>query len=584
MSKIPISLSEDFEEKLQALKRNYPYSIMNICGLQPKQMDFAGYIRDFCESNSLADSSVDGTSNQTAKDVVGLENDIYKPIFKMIAYNKIHTKMSEKYGSFVADDWLASEYLGKSYLHDAWSSTLIPYCYAYDLTKLAKEGLFFLNYTGTVPYNNQPAQHLDTFINHVKEFVSFTSNRQAGACGLPNLILWMFYFFKKDAESGYNGCHVGAGGKLGIEDYEHLDYNDQNVKYFSQAVQSFIYAVNQPYLRNSVQSAFTNISIFDHEYAHALFDGVEFPDGTLAIDYIDQFVEIQKLFMSVVATIRRVSMFTFPVISISLLTEDHGKKTAHFKDEKFAKWASDHNTQWFDSNIFLDSTVTSLSNCPLDGATKILFKDGNRWRIKTMTYLWNRYGESDREFTTFSNGQPVKVKINCFEEKPDWKIRLCNGMYINTTANHLNKVRGKDYVPTKDLTTEDFLPFTKYSMPYTRDNKEGFDYACFCLSEDTEDIIIFDDDYFWVRVKSCEQYETTKEVAYCLQVVEEGQVPEFTLANGLVTHNCRLKSDITDFLKSSEDDDDEEIWCHEDGTPATSDEIAEFLAETTGEA
>nr|CAI9751426.1 anaerobic ribonucleoside reductase large subunit [uncultured phage]CAI9752312.1 anaerobic ribonucleoside reductase large subunit [uncultured phage] len=180
MSKIPISLDEDFEQEFQNFKRNHNYSYIKLSGLQPKQLDVAGYIRDFCEANNQADNSIDGTSNSASKDIVALENDISKPMFKMVALNKIFTKLAEKYGSDVANDWLDSELSGKSYLHDAHSSTFIPYCYAYDLTKLANEGLFFLSHTAGIPYYSQPAKHLDTFVNHVKEYVSFCCNRQAG--------------------------------------------------------------------------------------------------------------------------------------------------------------------------------------------------------------------------------------------------------------------------------------------------------------------------------------------------------------------------------------------------------------------
>lgn len=356
MFKVPIGLDEDFERELQELKRNYSYTYMSITGLQPKQLDFAGYIAEFCNTR-IADNSVDGTSNKTAQDIVGLENDISKPMFKLIALNKIFVKLKEKYGIAIAKEWLKSEYLGKSYLHDAHSATFIPYCYAYDLKRLANEGLFFLNYS-VVPYNNKPAAHLDTFVNHIKEFVSFCCNRQAGAVGLPNIIVYLYYFWLKDIKEGYNGCKYLKDDKTGVEDISKIYNKNQNIKYFRQCVQSLIYALNQPYLRNSVQSAFTNVSIFDHEYAHALFDGVVFPDGTLAFDHIDNIVNLQCIFLDEIAKIREENMFTFPVLTICLLTKE-GK----FVDEDFAHWASDHNTKWFDSNFYLSETVDSLANC-----------------------------------------------------------------------------------------------------------------------------------------------------------------------------------------------------------------------------
>ncbi len=56
--------------------------------------------------------------------------------------------------------------------------------------------------------------------------------------------------------------------------------------------------------------------------------------------------------------IRAKNMMTFPVNSISLL-----KKDGKFADEEFARWACQHNMKWNDSNLFIDSSVTSLSNC-----------------------------------------------------------------------------------------------------------------------------------------------------------------------------------------------------------------------------
>lgn len=364
MSMYPMSFDEEFERTLQKIKKNYSYELFAIEGIQPKMFDFVTYIKNFCESNIVADESIDGTSNSSSKDIVALEKDINKPLFKMVALNKIFIKMREKYGAETAAKWLESEILGKLYLHDAHTSTFVPYCYAYDLTKLANEGLFFLEHSSGIPYNALPAQHLDTFINHVKEFVSFTSNRQAGAVGLPNITPYIYYFWRKDILSGYNGCQVIDGDKLGVEEFGVYDKNNQNIKYLKQCIQSLIYVLNQPYVRDSIQSAFTNMSIFDHNYAHSLFDGVVFPDGILCIDHIDNIVNIQVVIMDTIAEIRKTNVFTFPVLTFSLLTKkDEDGNFIGFADEEFAHWASDHNTQWFDSNFYLSDEVTALSNC-----------------------------------------------------------------------------------------------------------------------------------------------------------------------------------------------------------------------------
>jgi len=217
--------------------------------------------------------------------------------------------------------------------HFICNNVLSHNCYAYSLKRLAEEGLFFLK-----DFNYEPAQHLTTFIDFVKEFVSYNSNLTSGACGLPDLIPYMYYFWKKDIADNY--------------------FTKSPKAYAEQSIQRFIYAVNQPAVRDSIQSAFTNVNFFDTPYLEALFGGSEFPDGTPMIYEIDEIMDFQKLFLEVMGKIRSKNMFTFPVSSISMI-----HKNKKFEDEDFARWAIKHNMKWYDSNLFFSDTVTSLSNC-----------------------------------------------------------------------------------------------------------------------------------------------------------------------------------------------------------------------------
>ena len=332
---ITMDLDEDFESKLEELKNKYGYDLAKLNGLDDDSLDITRFISNFTNKSVVADASIDPNSNVSRKDMPTLLSEMCKPLKKLESYSRIYEQIKEDEGVDVANEWLQNDYDGHLYMHDASSSAHVHYCFAYDLKDLAEKGLYFLD-DGT--FNAQPPQHLETFIDFVKEFISFACNRSSGAVGLPNLIPYMFYFWKKDCESGYS-----------IHDN----------KYFAkQQIQRFIYAVNQPYTRDGIQSAFTNTSVFDHPYFEALFGGAEFPDGSFMIDYEDEIIEFQKIFLETMADIRSQNMMTFPVNTISLLYQN-GK----FVDEEFARYAIEHNRKWNDSNLFTDSSVNSLSNC-----------------------------------------------------------------------------------------------------------------------------------------------------------------------------------------------------------------------------
>lgn len=328
---IELKFNKDFERALDALREKYGEDFEILNGIHNSQMNFSDFIDAFVDKN-VADVTIDANANASSKDIASFRTEKGKSIDKVTAANKIFYEIKKKYGLKTAKEWLETEYIGGFYLHDFPSTTYVPYCYAYDLSRLATEGLFFLK-----NYNSQPPKHLTTFIDDVIEFISFMSNRSSGAVGIPNILVWTYYFWKKDCESGF---------VINNPDY-----------YIRQSFQKLIYRLNQPFMRID-QSAFVNVSIFDREYYEALFGGLEFPDGTFAIDYVDEFIEHQKIFMEVVSQIRSENLFTFPVLTYSLLYKD-GK----FVDEEFARWCSDHNCKWNDSNFFVSGDVTTLSNC-----------------------------------------------------------------------------------------------------------------------------------------------------------------------------------------------------------------------------
>lgn len=330
---ISIKLDKNFTTQYNKLLNEYGTEIAKINGFSDEQLSYTDFIDNFVDKQTVADASIDGNANVGQKDIVTLMGEMPKPHQKLLAFNKIYHELNKEYGFKAANDWMRAEWDGHLYMHDFPSTSFVHYCFAYDLKDLAEKGLFFIE-----NFNAEAPKHLGTFIDFVKEFVSYTCNRSSGAVGLPNLIPYMYYFWDRDVKNGY--------------------YTKDPITYAKQHIQRLIYALNQPFLRGGIQSAFTNTSVFDHPYLEALFGGSEFPDGSFMIDEIEGIMDFQKLYMETMSEIRSKNMMTFPVSSISILKQD-GKCV----DEEFARWAIKHNMKWNDSNLFVDKSVTSLSNC-----------------------------------------------------------------------------------------------------------------------------------------------------------------------------------------------------------------------------
>ena len=329
---IELQLSKDFERCLDELRKKYGEDFELLNGVHPSQLDFSEFLNKFVGQDTVADATIDPNANARHKDIRSFMTEKGKSEDKLFGLNKIFMEIKKKWGLRTAKQWLEQEFSKGFYLNDRATASYFPYCWAQDLTRLATEGLFFIE-----GYNNQPPKHLTTYFDDVIEFISFLSNRQSGACGLPNVLVWAYYFWKNDVNNGYF-----------LKDPD---------TYLRQNFQKFIYRLNQPFMRID-QCAFTNVSIFDRPYLEALFGGMEFPDGSFAIDQIEEIIEVQKVFMDVVSETRSTNMFTFPILTFSLFYKDN-----KFGDEEFAHWASDHNMKWSDSNFFVSDNVGILSNC-----------------------------------------------------------------------------------------------------------------------------------------------------------------------------------------------------------------------------
>lgn len=327
-----ISLDKDFENVFMKLKHEYS-EMIKIEGLSNEQLDPMRFFKAFLKSNNVANVSIDDNSNVNTQNMPTLLDESRKPLLKLMSFNKIFIEMKELFGLDIATEYFERQIKGDIFQHDSALTSYQHYCYAYSLKSIAENGLFFIKEMKA----NAP-QHLDTFNSHYLEFCAFATNMQSGSVGTPDYLLWSYYFWNKDVESGYIP-----------EDKKEVIRN--------QEFQKVIYSLNQPWMKIS-QSAYTNWSVMDRLYYEGLFGDLIFPNGEFAIDHMENFMEYQKRFLDFIRKERAKKSFTFPVLSLSCIFREN-----EFKDEDMVKYVVRHNMKWADINIYKSDNPDALSSC-----------------------------------------------------------------------------------------------------------------------------------------------------------------------------------------------------------------------------
>lgn len=330
----PMTLDKQFKEFLEKLHQKYGTDIMKIEGMAPSQLDTCEFFAKFLEADNVANATTDDNANVTDKNINTMINESQKPFRRLLSRNKLFIEIKEEFGLDTAKDWLESVVSGQLYEHDSFSSSQMPYCFAFSLKNIVHRGLYFLKEMKA----GRP-KHWDTFNHHTLEFISYATNMQSGAVGIPDYLIYAYYFFKKDTEDMPK---------------------EAAAKYRNQKFQEFVFNLNQPYLKGGVQSAYSNVSILDDEHLTKFFEGEVFPDGTEVLSHRQGIKDFQESFLSYVGELRKEKFHTFPVISASLVF-----RNGEYQDEETAKMVVRHNWSFGfnDVNIMNTDRVTSLASC-----------------------------------------------------------------------------------------------------------------------------------------------------------------------------------------------------------------------------
>jgi anaerobic ribonucleoside-triphosphate reductase len=220
----------------------------------------------------------------------------------------------------------------------------------HDLTNGAGIGIDTLYCTTVscknVLYNGRPyyklhsvrPKHAVAYMGQIIEYILDNSNIFAGAISPTDIFVGLAKFTKDEKLSD---------------------------KEIIQLLQSFVHIINNPY-RPNFQSPFVSISLLTQNGIEKAFGAYKYPDSTLAIDYMDEILKIQKLFSEYFGkgieqendTFKPAS---FPVATINVIRDTY-KEDREYIVELIKNMSKFLNFNLYIGSAFKFSTCCALIN------------------------------------------------------------------------------------------------------------------------------------------------------------------------------------------------------------------------------
>lgn len=302
------------------------------------------YINDYISSsdNAATSSETDPNANVSIKNVANIDGEVYKVLNRPIQRYRMRKKLRQIYPEveYQYEKDLESHII---YAHDEASApTVKNYCEAVTLYPLVQSGTKAMDGLGTTP-----PHCLSSFCGQLVNVTFLLAAQCKGAVAFGELFNFLDYFCTKDFGPDY---HKRTSELASTTPRRSIG------SAIHQAYQQIVYGWNQPAGNRSYQSPFTNISYYDKNYWHALFEDFCFPDGTKPewerVDFL------QKDFIQWFNKERTKALLTFPVETMALLTDGKDVLDQDYKDFTAEMYAKGHS--FF---TYLSDNPNALASC-----------------------------------------------------------------------------------------------------------------------------------------------------------------------------------------------------------------------------
>ncbi|MCM1532913.1 MAG: hypothetical protein NC114_11695 [Ruminococcus flavefaciens] len=343
-----------------------------------------------------------------------------------------------------------------------------------------------------------PPQSLATFFRQVEQFIVVAANSTLGATGLADLLLVASKYVDKIKETGCDG-HVKISN---IETY------------VREQVTSLVYSLNWNY--RAVQASFSNVSLYDDTFLDTLCPDYGATKATVKF--------VQRIYCEVMNTEMRRTPLTFPVTTACFAIDENRE----IADEGFLQFIAEQNKEYGFINLY-NGTTSTLSSCCFGHQQNVTWRKDEHAdvQVNNLQQLWSiQVGKQEKyPFLVFRHGDWVRGRCIRLPKRRMYRIVTEHQAVMVASDNHLH------VTDTGEKTTIELCPGSMIlcsAAPYFPPlpaNKTA--------DERNE---------YWSRVLTIESVSYQHDWIYCIECEDQSQ-PYFTLANGIVTHNCRLRSE-----------------------------------------
>lgn len=210
------------------------------------------------------------------------------------------------------------------------------------------------------------------------------------------------------------------------------------------------------------------------------------------------------------------AILTFPVETVNLVHDG-----TDFIDKDWAEFTAQMYSEGHSFFTYTSDSVDSLSSCCFDGSQRVRYRDKEHEYETTFAEIPNSGVDFD-SLAVWHMGNWKPAKFISLPSKTMLKITvgdrevICTSDHLFPVVNQDGTLQAFDY-HARDLVVGDLIP------------------------------VWYEGNVGKEAITSISPYTENDGTVYCFEISDRlTDTPYFTLANGVITHNCRLKSGITD--------------------------------------